>query len=61
MPRARKAKKDIDLEDLMDEEPPAIEPYAILGIDKSATADEVKAAYRKTALKHHPGMRLVTP
>jgi DnaJ family protein C protein 9 len=50
MPR----KQDIELED---EEPPTIEPYKILGIEKSATADQVKAAYRKAALKHHPGMR----
>jgi len=28
--------------------------YRILGIDPSATNDEVKAAYRKMALKHHP-------
>lgn len=53
MPR----KKDIDLEDEIDEEPPIIEPYSVLGIEKSATADDVKSAYRKAALKHHPGMR----
>jgi hypothetical protein len=57
----RKAKKDIDVEDLIDEEPPAIEPYTILGIEKTATADEVKSAYRKTALKHHPGMHFPSP
>ena len=28
--------------------------YEILGINKSATADEVKAAYRKSAKKYHP-------
>lgn len=28
--------------------------YAILGISKSATNDEVKKAYRKMAKKHHP-------
>lgn len=28
--------------------------YSILGISPSATNDEVKAAYRKMALKHHP-------
>ena len=28
--------------------------YKVLGISKDATDDEVKAAYRKMALKHHP-------
>ena len=28
--------------------------YKVLGISPSATDDEVKAAYRKMALKHHP-------
>lgn len=28
--------------------------YKVLGIDPTATNDEVKAAYRKMALKHHP-------
>lgn len=28
--------------------------YKILGIDKSATVDEVKKAYRKLAIKYHP-------
>ncbi|MCR5076592.1 MAG: DnaJ domain-containing protein [Prevotella sp.] len=28
--------------------------YKVLGISSSATDDEVKAAYRKMALKHHP-------
>ena len=30
------------------------EAYKILGISANATNDEVKAAYRKMALKHHP-------
>lgn len=30
------------------------EAYKVLEIDSSATDDEVKAAYRKLALKHHP-------
>lgn len=28
--------------------------YDILGVGKSASADEIKKAYRKTAMKHHP-------
>jgi curved DNA-binding protein CbpA len=28
--------------------------YALLGIERTATADEVKAAYRRAAMEHHP-------
>ena len=28
--------------------------YKELGIDKSATSDDIKKAYRKLALKYHP-------
>ena len=31
------------------------DPYEILGIPKTATADQIKSAYRKLALKYHPG------
>ncbi|KAJ9635252.1 hypothetical protein H2201_003212 [Coniosporium apollinis] len=44
----------MSLEDLSDEPPSSINPYETLGLDKSATADQVKTAYRKAALKHHP-------
>jgi len=31
--------------------------YKILGVEKSASQDEIRKAYRKEALKHHPGQR----
>lgn len=42
-------------DDVVDGEPPAIEPYEVLGLARDATADQVKSAYRKAALKNHPG------
>ncbi|KAJ8131643.1 hypothetical protein O1611_g1985 [Lasiodiplodia mahajangana] len=41
-------------DDLLDGEPPAIDPYEVLGLERTATADQVKSAYRKLALKNHP-------
>ena len=33
-----------------------VDYYKILGIDKSATAKDIKNAYRKLARKHHPDL-----
>lgn len=40
--------------DLTVSDPPAINPYTVLHLSETATADEVKSAYRKLALKYHP-------
>lgn len=43
-------------EDLAQEPPASINPYGVLGVEEKATADAIKSAYRKKALKHHPGI-----
>ncbi|KAK0641120.1 DnaJ domain-containing protein [Cercophora newfieldiana] len=40
--------------DIADDEPPSVDPYEVLGLEREATADQVKSAYRKAALKTHP-------
>ena len=30
-------------------------PYKVLGVAKTATSSDIKKAYRKLALEHHPG------
>src|ERR1700743_2902586 len=33
-----------------------IDYYKVLGINKNATSDEIRSAYRKLARKHHPDL-----
>ena len=32
------------------------DPFAVLGLNSSATEDEIKSAYRKLAKKYHPDL-----
>lgn len=50
MPRKAKATK----EEILKDPPSAINPYKVLGVDKTANTDQIKSAYRKAALKSHP-------
>ncbi|KEY66839.1 hypothetical protein S7711_05193 [Stachybotrys chartarum IBT 7711] len=43
-----------DIENEVDNEPPAIDPYEVLGLERDASPDQIKSAYRKAALKNHP-------
>ncbi|KAK3073486.1 hypothetical protein LTR53_004920 [Teratosphaeriaceae sp. CCFEE 6253] len=38
----------------VDDAPTSINPYTVLAIPTAATHDQIKSAYRKAALKHHP-------
>ncbi|CAD0105811.1 unnamed protein product [Aureobasidium uvarum] len=50
-----------NIEDLELDEPPNVEPYEVLAVEKTATQDQIKTAYRKAALKWHPGAHLAKP
>ena len=63
MPRRKPIQHESESEDSGDDqsqdlevgEPPKIDPYTVLGLEKRASEDEIKKAYRKAALQHHPG------
>ena len=34
----------------------SLDPYTVLGVDPTSSADEIKEAYRTKSKKHHPDM-----
>lgn len=42
-------------DDLTDDGPPIIDPYEVLELERGADERQIKTAYRKAALRHHPG------
>lgn len=36
--------------------PKDIDPYKVLELETAASPEQVKSAYKKLALRHHPGM-----
>ncbi|KAL7622077.1 hypothetical protein AAE478_007578 [Parahypoxylon ruwenzoriense] len=41
-------------DDLLAGEPPIIDPYEVLALERTANEGQIKSAYRKLALKNHP-------
>lgn len=56
MPSRTKSKKaePLDSSPVPDQPPEDIDPYEILSVPHDATDDQIKRAYRKAALRHHP-------
>ena len=42
--------------DGLSDPPTEINPYEVLEIETKATSNDIKTAYRKLALRYHPGM-----
>lgn len=50
MPKHPRDEEDLEIGDA----PTSIDPYQVLGLANDASQDDIKKAYRKAALKHHP-------
>ena len=43
------------MDELVGEPPTSVAPYTVLELDRSASPSEVRTAYKKLALRYHPG------
>jgi len=50
-----KPKSVLNMVDVSKEPPTNINPYEVLQLEITASSSDVKSAYKKLALKHHPG------
>ncbi|KAL2825173.1 DnaJ domain-containing protein [Aspergillus cavernicola] len=48
------APRDETIPEIPNEPPAETDLYQILGVEEDATSEQIKSAYRKLALKHHP-------
>ena len=47
--------------DHADVRPPGTDPYAVLGLERDCTAEQIRAAYRILARQHHPDLNPGSP
>lgn len=47
------------MESIAEAVPKDIDPYKTLNLISTASADEIKSAYKKLALRHHPGTNTI--
>ena len=50
------ASKEEEIPEIPNEPPAETDLYEILGVKDDATPEQIKTAYRKLALRHHPGI-----
>lgn len=54
MPKRNRTEEEQGEDITVDDAPTSINPYQVLNLEKSASQDDIKKAYRRGALQHHP-------
>lgn len=53
-PKLQTAATELDLKNMNHSEPIELDCYKVLGVERDATVNEIKRAFRRLALIHHP-------